>query len=85
MARWFYYKANGSGWLHVDGTVYRAENMDEALDMLDGIAPCLCGDFVSPLRFLWRARIKKSRNGLCEVILLIVFLFHPVHGRHFAW
>ena len=43
MARWFYYRANGSGWLHVDGTVYRAENMDEALDMLDGIAPCLCG------------------------------------------
>ena len=37
MARWFYYKANGSGWSHVDGTVYRAENMDEALDMLDGI------------------------------------------------
>jgi len=52
MARWFYYKANGSGWLHVDETVYRAENMDEALDMLDGIAPCLCGDFVSPLSFL---------------------------------
>jgi hypothetical protein len=37
MARWFYYRANGSGWLHVDGMVYRVENMDEALDMLDGI------------------------------------------------
>jgi hypothetical protein len=23
--------------LHVNGTVYRAENMDQALDMLDGI------------------------------------------------
>jgi hypothetical protein len=35
--RWFYYRAKGSGWLHVNGTVYRAENMDQALDMLDGI------------------------------------------------